>query len=96
MLRNKNINPEQGKPSCMFIKEINKTSKPITKPSRTQGENTKLIKEKELQVSRMQKGDKDGMMDTSVLPTTTSFDIANILTQMKVFVPLLEMMKFSE
>lgn len=92
MLRNITINPEQGKPSGMFIKEINKMSK----PSRTQGENTKLIKEKELQVSRMQKGDKDETMDTSVLPSTTSFDIANTLTQMKVFVPLLEMMKFPE
>lgn len=96
MLRNKTINPEQGKPSGTFLKESNKTSKPITKPSKTQGENTKLIKEKELQVSRIQKGDKDEMVDTSILPTTTSFDIANTLAQMKVSVPLLEMMKFLE
>ncbi|XP_059076478.1 uncharacterized protein LOC131875815 [Cryptomeria japonica] len=35
-------------------------------------------------------------MNTSALPITISFDIANTLTQMKVFVPLLEMMKFPE
>lgn len=80
----------------MFIKESNRTSKAITKPSKTQEQNIKITKEKELQTSKIQKNEKDETMNTPTFPITTSFDIANTLTQMKVSVPLLEMMKFPE
>lgn len=53
-------------------------------------------KEKEVQITKLQKGERENMAATSPIPVATSFGIANALTQMKVSLLFLEMMKFPE
>lgn len=95
-LRNRTIKPEQGKPSGMFMKETNKISKSMNKMNNVQDKDSGKTKERDVQITKPQKGEKESITNVSSTPTTVSFDIENSLTQMKVSIPLLEIMKFPE
>lgn len=93
-LRNRVVNHDQGKPAGMFIKE--KGAKEIRNGGTPKMTVTKQIPNTPKN-QEPQKKDVPQVEVTKVsISPTNSFDITNALSQMKISVHLLEMMKITE
>ncbi|GLJ49503.1 hypothetical protein SUGI_1048970 [Cryptomeria japonica] len=88
-LRNRVVNPKQSKLTSLFIKENDETPKQTNKVAKTKEDVPKNN-------TRGPDVQKEYITKFPLAQHSISFDISNALTQLKVSIPLMEIMKFPE